>query len=56
MSDRATRATLHQYDAHAMPYVNSLVQAVDTDARAVTRDVAVVTIDDVCRELGVVPP
>jgi FkbM family methyltransferase len=55
VSDRATRATLHQYDAHAMPYVNSLVQAVDTDARAVTRDVAVVTIDDVCKELKVVP-
>ena len=55
VSDRAARATLHQYDAHAMPYVNSLVQAVDTDARAVTRDVAVVTIDDVCRELKVVP-
>ena len=55
VSDRAARATLHQYDAHAMPYVNSLVAAVDTDARAVTSDVAVVTIDDVCRELKVVP-
>jgi FkbM family methyltransferase len=55
VSDRATRATLHQYDAHATPYVNSLVRAVDTDARAVTHDVAVVTIDDVCRELKVVP-
>jgi len=55
VSDRATRATLHQYDAHAMPYVNSLAAAVDTDARAVTSDVAVVTIDEVCRELKVVP-
>jgi FkbM family methyltransferase len=55
VSDRATRATLHQYDAQAMPFVNSLVAAVDTDARAATRDVAVVTIDDVCRELKVVP-
>jgi FkbM family methyltransferase len=55
VSDRATRATLHQYDAHAMPYVNSLAQAVDTDARAVTCDVSVVTIDEVCRELSVVP-
>ena len=55
VSDRATRATLHQYDANAMPYVNSLVSAVDTDASAETRDVAVVTIDEVCRELKVMP-
>ncbi len=55
VSDRATRATLHQYDAHAMPYVNSLAQAVDTDAPAVTRDVAVVTIDQICKELTLVP-
>lgn len=55
VSDRASRATLHQYDANAMPYVNSLVAAVDTNARAVTRDVAVVTIDEICRELKVVP-
>jgi FkbM family methyltransferase len=55
VSDRATRATLHQYDASAMPYVNSLVSAVDTDAPAVTREVDVVTIDAVCRELNVVP-
>jgi FkbM family methyltransferase len=54
-SDRAKRATLHQYDAHAMPYVNSLAAAVDTDARPATVDVAVVTIDDVCRELKVAP-
>jgi FkbM family methyltransferase len=55
VSDRAARATLHQYDAQAMPYVNSLVAAVDTDAEAVRQDVAVVTIDDVCRELKVSP-
>jgi FkbM family methyltransferase len=55
VSDRAARATLHQYDAQAMPYVNSLVAAVDTDAEAVRQEVAVVTIDDVCRELGAVP-
>jgi FkbM family methyltransferase len=55
VSNRATRATLHQYDAHAMPYVNSLVEAVDTNAPAVTRDVAVVTIDEICRELKVLP-
>ena len=55
VSDRATRATFHQYDTHAMPYVNSLAVAVDTDARPATIDVAVVTIDEVCRELKVVP-
>ena len=38
-----------------MPYVNSLVAAVDTDAPAVTQPVDVVTIDEVCRELKVVP-
>ena len=38
-----------------MPYVNSLVEAVDTRAASVKHEVAVVTIDDVCRELGVVP-
>ena len=55
VSDRATRATLHRYDSHAMPYVNSLAAAVDTDAPPATIDVAVVTIDEVCRELNVVP-
>jgi FkbM family methyltransferase len=55
VSDRAARATLHQYDASAMPYVNSLVAAVDTDAPAVTQPVDVVTIDEVCRELRIVP-
>jgi FkbM family methyltransferase len=55
VSDRASRATFHQYDAHAMPYVNSLAAAADTDAQAVQHDVKVVTIDDVCRELGLTP-
>lgn len=55
VSDRASRATLHQYDGQEMPYVNSLVEAVDTKAESVKHEVAVVTIDDVCRELGVVP-
>jgi FkbM family methyltransferase len=55
VGERASRATLHQYDGAGMPYVNSLAEAVDTDARAVPREVSVVTIDDVCRELRVVP-
>jgi FkbM family methyltransferase len=55
--DRAGRATLHQYDAQAMPYVNSLAAAVDagTDARADQRPVAMTTVDDVCKALGVTP-
>ena len=53
IAHRARR--LHRYDAHAMPYVNSLAAAVDTDAPSTTGDVSVVTIDDVCRELNVVP-
>lgn len=55
VSDRAARATFHQYDDRAMPYVNSLAAAVDTDGPGVTRQVDVVTIDDVCRELKIVP-
>lgn len=55
VSDRATRATFHQYDASGMPYVNSLVAAVDTAAAAVTHEVDVVTIDEVCRKLDIVP-
>jgi FkbM family methyltransferase len=55
VSDRVSRATLHQYDAQSMPYVNSLVAAVDTNAPATREDVSVVTIDDVCRELSVAP-
>jgi FkbM family methyltransferase len=55
VSDRATRAILHEYDAHGLPYTNSLVASADTAAAASGREVAVVTIDDVCRELGVMP-
>ena len=55
VSDRTGRATLHQYDDVAMPYVNSLVSAADSDKPSVTRDVALVTIDEICRELRVVP-
>jgi FkbM family methyltransferase len=55
VSDRPARATLHEYGAQHMPYVNSLAPAVDLDAPSVQSDVAVVTIDDVCRELRVTP-
>jgi FkbM family methyltransferase len=54
-SDKAGQATLHEYDASHMPFVNSLAPAADTTAAATTRDVAVVTIDEVCRERGIVP-
>ena len=53
--DRPSRAALHQYDAHAMPYVNSLAAAVDTSAPSTTGDVSVVTIDDACQQLNVMP-
>ncbi|HEY7498523.1 MAG TPA: FkbM family methyltransferase [Vicinamibacterales bacterium] len=55
VSDRRTRAAFHQYDAHAMPYVNSLAAAADTTAAPALQDVSVVTIDEVCRELKIVP-
>ena len=55
VSDRAKRGVLHEYDSHGLPYANSLVKAADTDRPAKTREIAVVTIDDVCRELGLVP-
>jgi FkbM family methyltransferase len=55
VSDRAGRAAFHQYDAHGMPYVNSLAAAVDTPASSTAREVRVVTIDDVCRELEITP-
>jgi FkbM family methyltransferase len=54
-SDKPGRATLHEYDASHMPFVNSLAPAADATAAPVTRDVVVVTIDDVCRARGVVP-
>jgi FkbM family methyltransferase len=55
VSDRSSRATLHEYDAHGLPYANSLAAAVDTDRTPATREVSVVTIDDVCRELQLQP-
>ena len=55
VSDRATRGVLHEYDAHGMPYTNSLAKAADTDRPARTREIPVVTIDDVCREHRIVP-
>jgi FkbM family methyltransferase len=55
VSDRKSNATLYQYDAASMPYVNSLAAAVDTTVSSVEQVVDVVTIDDVCRELQVVP-
>jgi FkbM family methyltransferase len=55
VSDLPARATLHEYGAHRMPYVNSLAPAADLAAPSLQSDVAVVTIDDVCRELRVTP-
>jgi hypothetical protein len=55
-SDRLGQATLHQYDAQGMPYVNSLAAAVDAGAGAVARSaVETTTVDAVCGELGVLP-
>lgn len=57
VSDRSGSATFHQYDAHGMPYVNSLVPAVDagTAATAAQSAVRMTTIDEICRELNVLP-
>jgi FkbM family methyltransferase len=55
VSDRPTRGVLHEYDAHGLPYANSLAKAADTDRPATTREISVVTIDDICRQLGIVP-
>jgi FkbM family methyltransferase len=45
-------ATLYEYD---QPYVNALTPAVDIDARARSRRVKVVTIDDLCEDLNIRP-
>jgi FkbM family methyltransferase len=45
-------ATFYEYD---QPYVNALTPAVDIDARARSRRVEVVTIDDLCKELRIRP-
>jgi len=55
VSDQPGRAVFHEYDAHGLPYANSLVKAADTDRPARTREVPVVTIDDVCRDRRIVP-
>ena len=55
VSDRTGSATLHEYDASGMPFVNSLATAVDTDAKGAVRQVRVVTIDDICRDLQITP-
>jgi FkbM family methyltransferase len=52
VSDAPGRAELFEY---AEPYVNSLVSAPDASAAPTKRDVEVVTIDGVCRQLDFVP-
>ena len=55
VSDRSGTTMLFEYDGSGMPYVNSLAGAVDTDAAANVREVSLVTIDEICGRLGVVP-
>jgi FkbM family methyltransferase len=57
VSDRSGSAMLHQYDAQGMPYVNGLVAAVDAGSAATAAQSAVrtTTIDEICRELNVLP-
>ena len=45
-------AAFYEYD---QPYVNALMPAVDVDARARSRRVEVITIDDLCEELRIRP-
>jgi FkbM family methyltransferase len=45
-------ATFYEYDE---PYVNALAAAVDVEGSPRRREVDVVTLDEVCAELGVVP-
>src|SRR5262249_10867325 len=51
-SDSTGQATFYEYDE---PYVNSLAVAVDVSGRAVCRSVDVVTIDQVCDRMEIVP-
>jgi hypothetical protein len=46
------RATFFEYDE---PYVNALAAAVDVPGTPIERAVDVVSLDDVCRDLGVAP-
>jgi FkbM family methyltransferase len=55
VSDRPARATLYEYGAQSMPFVNSLAPAVDAYGDAEPRDVRVLTIDEACEERGIVP-
>jgi FkbM family methyltransferase len=50
--DSPRRATFYEYDE---PYVNSLAEAVDVSGGATNRSVEVITIDQVCDQLGIVP-
>lgn len=55
VSDRASVAQLHTYDAQSMPYSNSLAPAADVQGAGHLETVQVTTIDAICGELGVVP-
>jgi FkbM family methyltransferase len=50
--DSAGRTSFYEYDE---PYVNALAAAVDVTGTPRLRPVQVVTLDDVCRDLQVVP-
>jgi hypothetical protein len=50
--ERRGQAAFYEYD---QPYVNALMPAVDVDARARSRRVDVVTIDELCEELRIQP-
>jgi FkbM family methyltransferase len=50
--ERRGRATFYEYE---QPYVNALAAAVDVAGVPVRREVEVISLDDVCRELRVMP-
>jgi len=52
VGDSVARTTFYEYD---QPYVNSLAAAVDVDDPPTARPVDVVTIDDVCDRLNIIP-
>lgn len=52
VGDSGGQTTLYEYDE---PYVNSLAAAVDVASQPTTRSVDVVTIDQVCDEMDIVP-
>jgi FkbM family methyltransferase len=51
-SDHRGRAVFHEYDE---PYVNALAEAVDVATAPRDREVDVVTIDELCSEMKIVP-